>query len=167
MTDLITRIQSHAIERDGCWIWHGATASTGNVPVIRYNNKSTAVRRAILIDRGASVEGYLATYTCGNPLCVNPDHVERVSRAKLQKRVAAKQSEGQKAMKGRNIAMAIRASSPRIKRSMELAREIRAAEGTQREIAKRYGVGQPEVSAIRRGATWREYVRCPMTGALS
>jgi hypothetical protein len=167
MTDLITRIQSHAIERDGCWIWHGAMASSGNVPIIRYNNKSTAVRRAILIDRGVSVEGYLATYTCGNHLCVNPDHVERVSRNKLQMRIAAKQSDGQKALKGRNIALAIRAKNPNVKHSMAFAREIRAAEGSQREIAKRYGIGQSEVSAIRRGATWKEYVRCPLTGAMT
>lgn len=167
MTDLITRIQAHATEQDGCWIWHGAMQSNSTVPMIRYGNGTMSVRRAILVDRGSMMTNLQATYTCGNPLCVNPEHVEAVRRSTLQKRIAARRTEAEEILRGRNIAMAIRASSPRIKRSLEFAREIRAAEGTQREIAQRYGSTQSEVSEIKRGLKWKEYVRCPLTGALS
>jgi predicted XRE-type DNA-binding protein len=39
----------------------------------------------------------------------------------------------------------------------QLAEEIRQADGTQREIAKRFGVSQATVSVIKRGKTWRDY----------
>lgn len=167
MTNLIDRILNHVTEEGDCWIWHGAMQSNGTIPMIRYGKKTMSVRRAVLVDRGAPVSGYQATCTCGNRLCVNPDHVEAVRRSTLQKRVFAKRTEAEEILRGRNIAMALRANGKRIKRSLDFAREIRAAEGSQREIAKRFGATQSEVSEIRRGVKWKEYVRCPLTGVLS
>ena len=167
MTELIRRIRNLVTEEGDCWIWHGAMQSNSTVPMIRYGNGTMSVRRAILVDRGATVTNLQATYTCGNPLCVNPEHVEAVRRGTLQKRIAARRTEAEEILRGRNIALAIRANGKRIKRSLEFAREIRAAEGTQREIAQRYGSTQSEVSEIKRGLKWKEYVRCPLTGALS
>lgn len=43
------------------------------------------------------------------------------------------------------------------KLNSELAAEIRDAEGTQREIAARFGISQATVSVIKRGKTWRDY----------
>jgi hypothetical protein len=135
--------------------------------MIRYDDRTMAVRRAILLDRGVALAGRQATYTCGNALCVNPEHTVSAHRTTIQKRIAAKRTEAEEILRGRNIALAIRANGKRIKRSLEFAREIRAAEGTQREIAQRYGSTQSEVSEIKRGLKWKEYVRCPLTGALS
>jgi predicted XRE-type DNA-binding protein len=45
----------------------------------------------------------------------------------------------------------------RAKLTVEMAEEIRQAEGKQRDIAKRFGVSQATVSVIKRGLAWRDY----------
>jgi predicted XRE-type DNA-binding protein len=167
MTNLIERIRKHITEDGDCWVWHGALQSCGAVPMIRYDNRTVAVRRAILLERGVVLAGRQATYTCGNELCVNPEHTASAHRTTIQKRIAARRTQAEEILRGRNIALAIRAKSPRVKRSLEFARTIRAAEGSQREIAKRFSMTQTEVSEIRRGRIWKEYEHCPLTGMLT
>ena len=45
----------------------------------------------------------------------------------------------------------------RAKLTLEIAAEIRAAEGTQREIAERFGVSQSVVGRVIRGTGWLTY----------
>ena len=45
--------------------------------------------------------------------------------------------------------------------SFEIAQEIRAATGTQREIASKFGISQAAVSQIIRGIRWKDWTGNP------
>lgn len=154
MDQLIERIRRHIEEVGDCWEWTGALQTAAPVPVMNYKQSVMPVRRLIAIERGAVLNGKLATYRCGNQLCVNPDHVILVTRQKLQKRIAAETRYQINPVRMQKLAVMARA---RGKLTMELAQAIRDAEGSQREIAKRFGVSQATVSVIKRGKTWRDY----------
>lgn len=154
MDQLIERIRRHIEEVGDCWEWQGAMQSAAPVPVMNYKQSVMPVRRLIAIERGVIVKGKFATYRCGNQLCVNPDHVIVVTRQKLQKRIAAETKYQINPVRMQKLATFARA---RGKLTLELAQAIRDAEGSQRDIAKRFGVTQATVSVIKRGKTWRDY----------
>lgn len=168
MTDfsLIERIRQRVIEEGECWNWTGALQTCGSTPTMKYNGTVMAVRRAIMLERGVPMGKGRATYTCGNPMCVNPEHVGVRSIAAIQKRTIANLSAAQELIRGHNIAHALRKNKKHTRLSMEIAREIRAAEGTHLEIAKRYALDPADVSAIKRRRIWKEYVRNPLTGEM-
>lgn len=58
-----------------CHIWQGGTTNHG-VPITAWNGKPMGVISAIFYEKGDSRAGYQTKITCGNKLCVNPDHYE-------------------------------------------------------------------------------------------
>ena len=116
--------------------------------------KVKPVRRHIAEAMGLPVQGKLATYRCGNPLCVHPDHLMVITRKKLQQRIAKEQSHQMNPLRRKKISDRARIHA---KLTLEQAQAIRDAEGTQREIAKLFGITQATVSVIKRGVTWRDY----------
>lgn len=113
-----------------------------------------SVRRLIMEVQGYSLESKVATCTCANHLCVNPEHIEVITRKKLTKRVASQIRRSVNVVRMAKISSIARQHA---KLNEQLAEEIRQAEGTQREIAKRFKVSQATVSVIKRGLTWRDY----------
>lgn len=163
MSKLIETIKKHAVEVAGCWEWHGAMQMCGATPVMRWEGKTGAVRRYLAIELGLDLRGgRLATCKCGNWICVNPDHVQTVSRRQLQLRVVKHTKFNTNPVRMMRIAEQARKRS---KINMEIAQQIREAEGVQREIAKQYGVSQYTVSCIKRGKTWRDYTN-PFTALM-
>lgn len=154
MTPLVAHILTRCTEVGDCWEWQGAFQSCGSTPTMTYRQKTNGVRRFIMADKGIDTAGKLATYACGNALCVNPDHTELVTRRKLSKRISKTTSYTSMPLRQSKIAHAMRLRS---KISAEIVKAIRAAEGSQRAIAKSYDVSQATVSAIRIGRTWRDY----------
>jgi hypothetical protein len=165
VTELIDRIKKHVVEDGDCWVWQGCVQSCGSTPLIRYKGKVTAVRRAVLLDQGVVLGQRQATYTCDNDMCVNPEHTAARNRTTIQKRLRQQLSASDEILRSRNIAMAVR-RSVRAKHSMEFARAVRAAEGTNKVIADQFNITPADVSAIRRRHIWKEYARCPLTGEL-
>jgi len=147
-------IKNRTIEIGDCWEWQGAMQSCGTTPMIRYKQQTISVRRLILQVQGHALESKVATCTCGNHRCVNPDHLEAISRKRLTKRVASQLKRSISVLRMAKISSVARQHA---KLNEQLAEEIRNAEGTQREIAKRFGVSQATVSVIKRGLTWRDY----------
>lgn len=80
------RARLHSVEDEsGCWIWIGCVSN--GVPRVgrrRSENKRGPVNlRAMLLDERIPTrpEGaHNAVTTCGNPMCVNPEHLEWESR---------------------------------------------------------------------------------------
>jgi len=151
---LLEYVKARSEEIGDCWDWKGALQACGTTPMMRHQGKTISVRRLIMQDQGFEVEGKVATCTCGNHLCVNPEHLELITRKRLTKRVASKINRSISVLRMAKISSVARQHS---KINKQIAEEIRQAEGTQREIARRFGVSQATVSVIKRGLTWRDY----------
>ena len=151
----LNRLRKRSDEVGDCWEWNGAMQSTTGVPVLRYDGRAQPVRRAIALEMGLPLQGKLATCKCVNMRCVNPDHVTTVTRQQLQKRTAKVNSLNLNQARCRKLAQSARRNG---KLNETQVAEIRAIEGMrQRDIAALYGITQSTVSAIRRGAKWKDY----------
>lgn len=154
MDELIERVRARCEEWGDCWEWSGALQSCGVTPMINYRGRVVSVRRLIAEQQGHDLAGRVATYGCGNALCVNPEHVVVMTRKKLSKKSSAEQKYHANPVRMKRLSDKARAHS---KLNWELVCQIREATGTQREIAERFGISQATVSVILRGITWREY----------
>lgn len=151
---LIELIRKHVIEEGDCWNWTGALQPCGSVPTMNFRGKVGAVRRFILEDQGVELGKRLATYTCGNKHCVNPEHVAPITRRALQVRNARELGYASNPARRKKLSDNAR---KRAKITQEIADEIRAADGTQREKAERYGLGQATISRIMLNKCWIRY----------
>ncbi len=154
MEALAQLIRSRCEEFGDCWEWRGALQSCGVTPMMNYKRRVVGVRRLIAEHQGHDLKGKVATYKCGNELCVNPDHVQVLTRKRLSKRITQVNKYHTNPVRMKKLADQARKNS---KLNMDLVCQIREATGTQREIAARFGVSQATVSVILRGVTWREY----------
>jgi predicted XRE-type DNA-binding protein len=158
---VLAAIRKRAVEDGECWNWTGAVQRCGATPTMRWQGKVGAVRRFLLLARGVNQPGMLATYTCGNAKCVNPEHTAWALRRTVQRRTTTEQGHQQTLVRRKKVADNART---RAKLSEDLARQVREAEGFQYEIAKRFGVAQSTVSKIKRGVMWRSYGGDPFAG---
>ena len=152
--NLIDTIQKHVVEEGDCWNWTGALQSCGSVPTMRWQGRVGAVRRFILLDRGVNLDKRLATYTCGNAECVNPEHIAPTTRQRVQVRTVGESRYTSNPMHMKRVSDKARLRS---KLTLDQALAIREADGNQYDIAAAYGVSQATVSAIKLGKTWRDY----------
>ena len=135
--------KSHAhylVDESGCWVWQRAVNSSGYGHLyVDGVHKYAHVHYWEQANSESAESGRLITssqvhHTCGNKLCVNPDHLE-LHGVESHRR-------------GHGI----------IRYSRELAEEIRQMhrEGTsRREIAGRTGVSYSHVCGIIRGDFWK------------
>jgi len=153
--NLMDRINANAHDDGGCLIWDGAMGSAGKTPVISMDGKVQNIRRALAIEAGINVLGMNASNTCNERRCVCPNHIKMMTRSELQNRSADElRGSIHNTLRGRKIAEARR---PTTKHTMELAVAIRQAEGSQRAIAKQFGVSHYVVWSIRTGKSWKDY----------
>lgn len=156
--ELLKRVYSKCVEDGECMNWQGAVQSKCKSPCMRpigTNGHCMSLRRMMLeaaADRKLD-HNKLATYMCGNSRCVRLEHLGMVTRKTLQERSDANFNAMQRLNKSRRISEKARA---RAKLTMELAQEIAVAEGSQRALARKYGISQSTVGTIRRGETWRD-----------
>jgi hypothetical protein len=149
LTPLIDRIRQHVVIKDDCWEWFGAYQSCGATPMLRYHHRTVSVRSAIIQDQGLSIpRGRVATYTCGNPKCVNPEHVAVWTRAKVQKRSAKEMPLADKLARNKAVSVTLRDRIGKLTDSDILA--IRNSEETEKTLALRYNVTTATIGSIRR-----------------
>lgn len=98
---------------------------------------------------------------CGNPRCVNAEHLVSLDRARAVSRVVKAANQ---VKRGAAISRAMRAKS---KLTIELVREIRASAESNSELAKKYGVHHSNISLIRLNKAWRETYANPFAALLS
>lgn len=155
MSLLLDRVRAKCVEDGDCWEWKGATQTRRRVtPVMKWEGKCRIVRQLLVLAKGIDPTGKVCTYKCGNPLCVNPDHLEVITKRKMGKRVNAMMKPNTNAMFRAKMAKAMRSRS---KLTPEMVEQIRNAEGSQYEICERFNVSQQTISDIKRGRTWRDY----------
>lgn len=138
------------VDFDGdCWIWK-TPVRAGDVPRMRWGEKTVTVRRQMLRERGRRVPaGHSAVAECKTPGCVNPEHIIAVSRSQLVREYATP------------VPAPVRS---RINRASSVNRvltdaqvsEIIASDELGRVLAARYHVSESTISAYRTGRMRRQ-----------
>lgn len=160
MMTLTEKIQRHVTIEGDCWEWCGCT--NGPIPTMRHGGQVANVRRLVLIDRGVPMKGFIATYTCGNPMCVNPEHTARSSRAQMNRRIMADMSSATNALRSRRIAEVKRRTEAKL--SQADVEQIRESGDTHQHLAARFGVTKSIIGRIKRGEMWRTFSASPFGG---
>lgn len=143
------------VPESGCWLW-----LTGDrYGCFTLSGKAVSAHRASwMLFNGDVPDGMQVLHKCDIPSCVNPEHLFLGT----QKDNIRDMREKGRAPKGDAVARRV-AALPRgrthhrssAKLTEDQVREIKAAAGSQREIAERYGVCQQLISKIKRNEYWR------------
>lgn len=161
-------IKSRCEEVGECWIWK--LCLQAGVPAIRIPRTIDParplvnVRRWWSIQQGKNVAGKLATTSCRDPRCVNPDHIVLLTRKQLQQRA------GETMMKNETTARRARRAAARIgqgdtKIGPEIARQIRDSDRSSRDWAQELGCSPKTVWLARTNKTWRD-LTSPFSGLM-
>jgi hypothetical protein len=68
----------------GCWLWTGDAARYGRIQI---GGIIKAAHRAVYeMAVGPIADGMVIDHLCGEPLCVNPGHLEQVTKAENSRR---------------------------------------------------------------------------------
>jgi hypothetical protein len=127
---------------DGCWKWSAFCMKNGYGLFRRADRHHLAHRVSYELFVGHLPAGMEVMHVCDNRNCVNPEHlclgthVDNVKDCLNKKRHAFGVRHGL------------------AKLSEDQVRDIRAASGTQRTIAKQYDISQAQVSDIKLKKRW-------------
>jgi hypothetical protein len=151
----------------GCKIWYGASVPRGyGVIADRTHGKRQEYthRTAWELANGPIPQGMFVLHTCDEPACINPDHLfigtplqnmqDMISKGRQDYR-KNRRSGAAHPLFGRRIDPGIHSQS---RLSWAQVAEIRALYQPgvkQSDIAKLYGIKQPQVSAIIRRTSWK------------
>jgi len=123
-------------DENGCLIWQGATNGSGHA---MYNGP--AYRHYIVYFYGPIPPGYEVHHTCGNGRCVNPLHLQILTRA--QHHEATRRS-------GQKYGAKLTARQAAEVKRMALAGEA------HKDVAAEFGISTPLVSMIKNGHRWAD-----------
>lgn len=160
--EIIDYIEARVVEDGDCLIWKGSKDSKGR-PVMRLpgSRKLLSVRRVVLEAKGPPLrDGQVASNTCGNPLCVNPEHAKRMTRRQLINRAVKTTRYHLRTTRNEAIAKSRRKRSPF---TPEMIQEILSSPESGHAIARRLGHSQSSIQAIRAREVWKDY-RNPFAG---
>ena len=149
-------LRARCDECGDCWEWRAnrQTEHGRRYPQIRQTGKTINARRYIYeAFRKPIAQGMRIVPNCGNPYCVNPEHMREMTEAQKSKKYG-KEGSYSGAKKAAKIAAHKRQSA---KLDMQKAQEIRASDKPCHVLAKVYGVDKSMVSRVRRGEAWRDY----------
>ena len=142
-----------------CWIWKGATNKYGvnkEIPVMAidgYPSPKTVYFAVMHFLRKTPVNGELVWKTCDTKCCVNPKHLMKGTKAEM----GAWTSEfGRQKNNPRYIISNRKNARVKSKITMEIAREIRKSEATNKVLAETYGVSADLIRKVRSGHYWKE-----------
>ena len=143
----IAKIHANCEEDCGCLLWRGRR-SHSQVP--RWGDKSL---RRVMFEAvfGEIPAKRLASTTCGNPLCLNTDHMTLKSKSAVLKHTYETTD-----LRLRRAVTSTRESRKAAKLDPIKAREIRNSDETLDILAARYGVNRTLCSRIKRGEAWKE-----------
>jgi hypothetical protein len=157
-------VHARCREDGDCLIWEGSTDAGGRPKV---SIKAGALTRTVQPRRmaweaakGPITHKRVVTVTCGNPLCLNPAHMELISKGEVVHRTA------QRPDTQRRRYLAGLKSRERSNLDLEKVRYIRSCNLTLEEVSKELGISPTSASAIRRGKRWRDYENNPFAGLI-
>jgi hypothetical protein len=146
-------IRERCVEVGECWEWQGSFSGCGQ-PRHRLDGKQRKVCHTAFALAGKTwPEGKYLVRKCGNLACVNPAHLEPMTRSEQMKLAA---SMG-KCSRPDQTAARTNGNRARSKYSMELANKVRAMRSenfTLANISEALGVPVDVASKMARGVMW-------------
>lgn len=144
------KVDTHGGDVEVCWEFLGTKDGYdyGAFWILEIKRKTQAHRIAYALHYGNFDRSLVVMHACDNPPCCNPHHLRLGTRADNNR---------DRDNKGRTNWLR-GADSPTAKLTQADVDEIRRlfhAGVTQVEIAKQFGIKQPQVSRIVRGASWQ------------
>jgi hypothetical protein len=129
----------------GCWEWTAAKDGSG-YGLFRWQRRMVRVHRVSFeLVHGPIPEDLHVCHRCDNRGCVNPDHLflgtHRDNMTDMSQKGRARTPLGEDNLQAKLTRVTVR--------------EVRQAEGSQRQIAKRFGISQSQVSRIRGRRFWQ------------
>jgi hypothetical protein len=121
---------------DGCWLWRGRIAPNGYGTIGKEYAHRVAYERA----RGPIPAGMELDHLCRVKACVNPDHLEVVTKSENAKR----------GLTGRHPKFTAR------RLTETQVREIRSSSKSSRALAQQHGVSHETIRCIRNGTYYAE-----------
>jgi len=139
--------RSMPVTECGCWIWMMCIHREGYGLSKKIRGNTRAHRISWIAHNGPIPAGLNVLHHCDIPACVNPDHLFLGTH---QDNVADKMKK-HRAARGTDHGLA--------KLNEQQVAEIRASDlshrGSQRKLARQYGVDKALIRAIRRREIWR------------
>jgi len=135
---------------DECWEWNGAKCSSG-YGIIRIENRALSAHRVSYeIHYGPIPDGMHVLHICDRPPCCNPAHFflgthqdnmdDRVKKNRSNRKVKIGEDAG---------------SAKLTEAQVREIRQLRATGMTQRDVADRFGISQPNVWKIVHRKAWQ------------
>lgn len=145
-----------------CWIWQGYYTASG-IPAGYLNGQRMTVRRIVLVLQGRRAPGPGAIAVCrhGERGCVNPDHIEVITRAKNLARLR-ESGRINELLRVQGIAATWRRRAPVL--TLEKARALRSDPRSGMQIERDEGISHTLVAKVRYAQVWREITASPWAG---
>ena len=157
-------LKSSPIPFSGCKIWYGASVPAGYGVIGHLKRYTYTHRVAWELANGPIPAGLFVLHRCDQPACINPDHLfvgtplenmrDMIAKGR-QNYTKNKRSGPDHPLFGRRFDPS---KHPNARLNWERVNEIRALYKPgvkQSDIAKMFGIKQPQVSAIIRGTSWK------------
>lgn len=132
-----------------CWLFNRGWGASKTARYAHIKDDSGATRAAhkfsYELHNGPVPEGLVVRHKCDNPWCVNPAHLELGTHADNIRDMD---------QRGRRVSKKGE-THHNSKMTAEKVRAIRGSSETDAALAKRYGVGQPQINRIRNGRAWK------------
>ena len=139
------RFYCYVNRTESCWLWTGGRSAGGYGRFWLNGANIYAHRYSYIMENGEIGPSMKVLHRCDTPSCVRPDHLFLGTNRDNTADMIAKGRKVQPRGEGHGMA----------RLTEDQVRGIRGESGlSQREIAAKYGVSQPLVSAIRTGKLW-------------
>ncbi|MCK5643866.1 MAG: HNH endonuclease, partial [Gammaproteobacteria bacterium] len=135
--------------RDACWLWTGATFVRGEYGAVRFEGKTQRANRvAYRLAVGLVSAGKKILHSCDNPPCCNPKHLYQGTDLD---NVRDMDSRGR-----RKVVIPKGTDHWAAKLTPKQVMKIRSLPGSQRVLAKQFGVNRTTIARIRDRTIWRD-----------
>lgn len=153
-------MQRHVVEGE-CWEWKSFSVRRG-VPILHHKtvdgrDVASPVRKLVALLWGRNVPAdNKCLPSCGNPRCVNPEHIIVVrQKAHLKRAARAAHAAGNSSLRVAKIAQTRREKHAKL--DWDKVRAIRDSEDTYAALSATYGVSKTVIGKVKRHEVWVDY----------
>lgn len=156
----LARFWSRVQRGDGCWLWRGSIGTNGYGVEMDGSHRRLVHRLMYERSYGAIPDGLFVCHRCDNPICVRPDHLFLGTHDDNMADMVAKgrQTQGDRHPVHLNPERQRGERNGNARLTKAQVEELRKLYATgkylQKELARMFGIGRSNMSAILRGETW-------------